>query len=144
MHNFISVPFKTETSHGIAQVNGVAKFSPAGIVLEFEKKILGLISEGIKEARLSTADILDISFKKGFLSRNAKIEVRTRSLHALNGIPNNEGVLSLKVQARDIEKARDAVAKIQLEMNTSAAEALPTHTSLFDNSEDETQKLEDR
>ena len=54
MHNFISVPFKTETSHGIAQVNGVAKFSPAGIVLEFEKKILGLISEGIKEARLST------------------------------------------------------------------------------------------
>lgn len=141
---FTSIPFKTETAHGLTSVNGVAKFSAAGIVLEFESKLFGLISNGIKEARLAIGDILDVRFKKGFLKRGAKIEVRPRSLMALNGIPNDEGKLILKVKAEDFESARDAVARMQKDLGEFTANLPPTHTPvslLFDESEDETKKL---
>jgi len=43
---FTSVPFKAES--GLTQVDGIAKFSSAGIVLEFESKFIGLIKSGVK------------------------------------------------------------------------------------------------
>jgi hypothetical protein len=141
---FTSIPFKTETAHGLTSVNGVAKFSAAGIVLEFEAKLFGLISNGVKEARLAIGDILDVRFKKGFLKRGAKIEVRPRSLMAFKGIPNEEGKLRLKVKAEDFESARDAVARMQKDLGEFSANLPPTHTPvsvLFDESEDETKKL---
>lgn len=144
--SFTSVPFKTESAHGFTSVNGVAKFSSAGIVLEFEAKLFGLISNGVKEARLATDEILDIKFKKGVLKRGAKIEIRAKSLLKLNEFPNSEGKLTLKIQAEDFERARDAVAKLQKDMADEAASLPPYHTSvssLFDGSEDETQKLDE-
>jgi hypothetical protein len=75
---FTSVPFKAES--GLSSVNGIAKFSAAGIVLEFESKLLGLIASGVKEYKLPVAEILDVKFRKGFMKRGAKIEVRTRHL----------------------------------------------------------------
>ena len=65
MQTFTSVPFKTESEHGLTQVNGVAKFSSAGVVLEFESKLFGLIGGGVKEVRLPKDEILDVKFKKG-------------------------------------------------------------------------------
>lgn len=138
---FTSIPFKTETAHGLKSVNGVAKFSSAGIVLEFESKLFGLISDGVKEARLAVGDILDVRFKKGFLKRGAKIVVRPRSLMALNGIPNEEGKLTLKIKAEDFDRAREAVELIQRDIDTYVAQLPPPAISLFDNSEDETKKL---
>ncbi len=55
MQNFTSIPFKAEKYHGLAEVNGFAKFSSAGIVLEFESKALGLVSLGVEEGRLALA-----------------------------------------------------------------------------------------
>ncbi|HMT08708.1 MAG TPA: hypothetical protein PKA82_11945 [Pyrinomonadaceae bacterium] len=141
---FTSIPFKTETAHGLKSINGVAKFSAAGIVLEFESKLFGIISDGVKEAQLSIGDILDVRFKKGFLKRGAKIEVRPRSLMAFNKIPNEEGKLILKVKAEDFESARDAVLRMQKDLGEFTANLPPTHTPvslLFDESEDETKKL---
>lgn len=66
MQNFTSIPFKTDKYQGLAEVNGFAKFSSAGIVLEFETKMLGLVSTGVEEGRISIQDILDIKFKKAF------------------------------------------------------------------------------
>ena len=71
MQSFISVPFKTES--GLSQVNGVGKFSSAGVVLEFESKLFGILPGGVKEARIPIAEILDVKFKKGVLKRGAKI-----------------------------------------------------------------------
>ena len=65
--SFISVPFKAES--GLSQVNGVAKFSSAGVVLEFESKLFGIIGVGVKEVRLHKEDILDLKFRKGVLKR---------------------------------------------------------------------------
>ena len=138
---FTSIPFKTETAHGLKSVNGVAKFSSAGIVLEFESKLFGLISDGVKEARLAVGEILDVRFKKGFLKRGAKIVVRPRSLMAFNGIPNEEGKLKLNIKAEDFDRAREAVELLQRDINAYVAQLPPPAISLFDNSEDETKKL---
>ena len=146
MQNFTSIPFKSEKYHGLSEVNGFAKFSSAGIVLEFETKALGLVSLGVEEGRISLQDILDIKFKKGVFKRSAKIEIRTRSLAAMAGLPNDSGKLILKIKAEDFESGQDAVEKLQKDMAEHAASLPPTHTPvsvLFDESEDETRELRD-
>jgi len=142
MQSFTSVPFKTDS--GLSQINGVAKFSSAGIVLEFESKLFGLISNGVKEARLATSEILDVKFRKGVLKRGTKIEIRAKSLAKLNELPNSDGKLTLKIEAGDFERARDAVAKLEKDMADEAAAMPPYHTPvslLFDSGEDDTQEL---
>ena len=151
MQNFVSVPFTAQKHSGLSEVNGMAKFSRAGIVFEFESKLLGLISEGVKEARIPTAEILDVIFKKAILRRKAWIEIRTRSLAAMADVPNSDGKVSLRIKPVDFELAQNAVAKLQadladfeLDQTKQASELPPTHTPvsvLFDASEDETQEL---
>jgi hypothetical protein len=144
MQGFTSIPFKTESAHGLTSVNGVAKFSSAGIVLEFEAKLFGLISHGVKEARLAVAEILDVKFKKGVMRRGAKVEVRLNSFVKLADIPHNEGKIVLKITVDDFERARDAVERLQKNMSEYAASLPPPQTpvrSLFSDSEDETEEL---
>ena len=143
---FTSVPFKTESSHGLTSYNGVAKFSPAGIVLEFESKILGMIPGGVKEVRLPIAEILDIKFKKGLLKLGSKIVIRTRTFAVLSAMPNDNGRVTLKLIREDFELGRNAVEQIQKEMAGYAAELPPPRTpvgDLFqDQSEEETRSLD--
>ena len=142
MQSFTSVPFKTES--GMSSVNGVAKFSPAGIVLEFESKLFGLISTGVKEARLPIAELHDVKFKKGVMKRGSKIEIRLNSFTKLTEVPNQEGKIVLKLFPDDFERARDAVARLEKDMAEHNASLPPPHPplrSLFDESEDDTKKL---
>ena len=147
MQSFTSVPFTTESAHGLKSVNGVAKFSSAGIVFEFESKLFGLISDGVREARLSTDEILDVKFKKGLFKRGAKIVIRTKTMAKLVELPNSDGKITLKIQADDFERGRDAVDALQKDMTEKANALPPTHTPvsvLFDESEEETKELPDR
>ena len=142
MPNFTSVPFKTES--GMSSVNGVAKFSAAGIVLEFESKLFGLISTGVKEARLPIGDLHDVRFKKGVMKRGAKIEIRLDSFAKLTEVPNRDGKIVLKLFPDDFERARDAVARLEKDLADHNASLPPPHPplrSLFDESEDDTQDL---
>jgi hypothetical protein len=142
---FISVPFKTESEHGLTSYNGVAKFSPAGIVLEFESKILGMIPGGVKEVRLPIAEILDIKFKKGFFRLGAKIIIRTRTFAVLAALPNSNGRVSLKLIREDFELGKNAVDQLNKEISGYIDELPPPRTpvgELFgDESEDETRQL---
>lgn len=142
MQSFTSVPFKTES--GLSSVNGVAKFSSAGVVLEFESKLFGLITTGVKEVRLAVAEILDVKFKKGVLKHGAKIEIRMKTFTKLREVPNKDGKLTLKLVPDDFERARDAVETLQKEMTEYTESLPPLHTPLsvlFDESEDETLEL---
>ncbi|HMQ03067.1 MAG TPA: hypothetical protein PKD26_04055 [Pyrinomonadaceae bacterium] len=143
--NFTSVPFKTESAHGLNTINGIAKFSAAGIVLEFESKWLGIIGGGVKEVRLPLAEILDIKFKKGVLRRGAKIEVRTRSFASLASLPNDDGKLVLKLSRDDFERGQAAAEQTEKLIKQLAESLPPPHTpvsQLFeDGSEEETQTL---
>ena len=142
---FTSVPFKTETAHGLTSINGVAKFSPAGIVLEFESKFFGVIPGGVKEVRVATGELLDIKFKKGLFRLGAKIEFRTKTFAALSELPNNNGKVTLKLLRDDFERGETAVAQMQREIARDQAELPPPHSpvsQLFDDeSEEETKEL---
>jgi len=142
MQTFTSVPFKSES--GLSQTNGLAKFSAAGIILEFESKFLGLVSKGVKEVRLSIDELLDVKFRKGFMKRGAKIEIRLRSMTKLRELPNQEGKIVLKIAAEDWELANEAVARFEKDSKERSASLPPTHTPvsvLFDETEEDTQEL---
>lgn len=138
--NFISVPFKTEGAHGLTTVDGIAKFSGAGIILEFETKIIGLVKTGVKEVRLPVGEILDVKFRKGFMKRFAKIEIRMKNFTALSEVPNEGGKIKLKLVHDDFERGREAVGRLHNEVVEYKEVEPPVHTPvsrLFDENEDD-------
>lgn len=145
MQGFTSIPFKTETAHGFTTVNGIAKFSSAGVVLEFEAKLFGIIGGGVKEVRLPKDDILDVKFKKGFFRRGAKIEVRMKSFAKLAELPNQDGKLTLKLVRDDFERGQDAVDQLKKDLAAHAATLPPPRTPVSDlfleDLEEETKQL---
>ena len=145
MHGFTTVPFKTESEHGLTQVNGVAKFSSAGVVLEFEAKLFGLIGDGVKEVRLPLGEILDVKFKKGLFRIGSKIVIRMKTFTKLAELPSTNGKLMLKLVRDDFERGQSAVEQLQKDMAEHAESLPPPHTpigELFaDDSEDETCEL---
>ena len=140
MQGFTSIPFKTEGSHGLTTVNGVAKFSPAGIVLEFEAKLFGLFGGGVKEVRLPLAEILDIKFRKGVFKRGAKIEVRTRTFAAISEIPNSDGKLVLKLVRDDFDRGKLAVEQLQKDLISHEQSLPPPQTPVSQLFQDETEE----
>jgi hypothetical protein len=142
MQSFTSIPFKTKSD--FSHVDGIAKFSSAGIVLEFESKFLGLIGTGVKEVRLPLLEILDIKFRKGVFNRGAAIEIRTRTFSTLANLPNKDGKLTLKLVRDDVDRAREAIERLNRDLKEEAESRPPNHvpvSSLFDESEDETKLL---
>ena len=143
---FTSVPFKTETASGLSQINGVAKFSPAGIVLEFESKLFGVIPGGVKEVRIPVGELLDVKFRRGLFRIGAKIEIRTRTFATLAALPNNNGKVTLKLIRDDFERGQNAVEQMQKDLSYNASELPPSRTpvsQLFeDESEEDTKGLE--
>lgn len=146
MQSFISVPFKTES--GLSKVDGMGKFSPAGIVLEFESKLFGIITNGVKEARISTSEILDVKFRKGVFKLGAKIEIRLKDFAKMSQLPSKDGKVTLKINRDDFDRALEAVQIIQKELNETRESLPPTQTPvsrLFDDeSEYETKELDDK
>lgn len=145
MQGFTTVPFKTESEHGLTKVNGVAKFSSAGVVLEFESKLFGLIGDGVKEVRLAKDEILDVKFHKGLFKYAAKIVIRTKTFTKLAELPSSEGKLTLKLVRDDFERAEAAVAQLQKDLTAHAESLPPVHTpvsKLFEEEgEEETRQL---
>ena len=145
MHRFTSIPFKTESAHGFKTVHGVAKFSSAGVVLEFESKILGFIGEGVKEVRLPLGEILDVRFRKGLFRRGAKIEIRVKSLSVLSQLPTDDGKLKLKLVPEDFDRGQSAVEQLHKDLIADAAALPPPHTPVSDlfieDTEEETGEL---
>lgn len=106
---FTSVPFKASSPNGITEYNGIAKFSPAGIVVEFDSKFLGLIGGEVKEVRVGLEEILDIRFRKGFYRFFASIQFRLQNFTKLSELPNDSGKVNLKIKREDYQLAERAV-----------------------------------
>lgn len=142
---FISVPFKISDAHyGLAPVDGMAKFSAAGIVLEFEAKILGLMKTGVKEVRIPLAEVLDIKVKSGAFNTKieklfgAKIELRLNNFTTLSEIPNKDGKIILKILRADRELAEKAVKVIEDSQNKSLLDGESPVSLIY---EDDTKEL---
>ena len=140
---FISVPFKIDDN--FSQVAGVGKFSPAGVVLEFESKLFGIIGGGVKEVRLAKDEILDVKFRKGLFRHGAKIEIRTKTFAKLAELPSDDGKLTLKLVRDDFERGREAVEQLQKDLAEHAETLPPPRTPVselfLEESEDETAEL---
>ena len=144
--NFISIPFKIETEHGLTSGDGIAKFSSAGIVLEFEMKIIGLVKTGAKDVRLPLEEILDIKFKKGFFRYLTKIEIRMQSFLKLSEVPNQDGKIILRIPRDQHAQAKEAVEILQKNLHDYNASLPPPQTpvqSLFEGEDLDTNKLEE-
>lgn len=142
MQNFISVPFRTES--GLSEINGMGKFSPAGIVLEFESKLFGIIKSGVNEFRIALNEILDVKFRKGFFKYGAKIEIRLKDFTKQSKLPNSDGKIILRIKRDDFERAREAVLKLQKDLSELQNSLPPVQTpvrSLFDENEAETKEF---
>jgi len=132
--SFTSVPFKTES--GLSQIDGIAKFSSAGIVLEFESKFFGLIKGGVKEIRVGIDEILDLKLKKGLFKVGVSIQIRLKNFTKLSELPSQDGKLTLKIKREDFDLAKEAVERFTKDLDDHNASQPPTHTSvseLFDN-----------
>ena len=125
---FTSVPFKAES--GLSQIDGIAKFSTAGVVLEFESKFIGLIKGGVKETRIALDEILDIKFKKGFFKAGASIQIRLKTYTKLSELPSQDGKLTLKIKREDFDLAREAVGSLEKDLADHNASLPPAHTSV--------------
>lgn len=106
---FISVPFSGDSPNGMMHYNGIAKFSAAGIVIEFDSKFLGLVGGEVKEIRIQLDDILDIRFRRGVLKFFAQIQIRLQNFSMLAALPNDDGKVKLNVKRGDHALATRAV-----------------------------------
>ena len=134
---FISVPFKTKS--GVSQIDGIGKFSAAGIVLEYEGRIFGVIKSGVKESRLTLDDLLDVRFRKGFFKIGARIEIRTKSFAKLTETPNRDGKIILQISRANFDLARNAITKLQKNLTEQQESLPPVHTPvtrLFDDDDE--------
>ncbi len=137
--NFISVPFKADKGDGLFEFDGIAKFSSAGIVIEFEKKFLGMFGSEIKEVRFGIEDILDIKFRRGFLKFFSKIQFRLGNMGKLKDLPNKGGKVSLKIKREDFALAESAVRFFESAIYSAPEELPPPQTpvgELFGETED--------
>ena len=142
--NFVTIPFKIEGAHGgFAVVNGMAKISRAGIILEFEAKIFGMMKTGIKEVRVALGEIENVQIKKRFFK--STMEIRLNNFKTLSEIPTKEGRIILQISKDDRPRAEQAallLEKSRLEQDALDFIKSPVN-SLFDDDE-ETKELEDK
>ena len=117
---FITIPFKIEGAHGgFAVVNGMAKISRAGIVLEFEAKIFGMMKTGIKEVRVALKEIEDARTKRRFFRHT--LEIWLNNFKTLSEIPNKDGRIILQISKDDRPRAVEAIKILQTARSESDA-----------------------
>ena len=144
--HFVSIPFKASSSNGMTEYNGIAKFSPAGIVFEFDSVLLGLIGGKVKEVQVALNEIFDIKFRRGIYKIFAQIQIRLKNFTKLSQLPNYSGKVTLKIKREDYELAREAVAKLQKDLNEQGEFLLLEHSPvsrLFGDGE-ETKDLDEK
>lgn len=132
---FTSVPFKAESSSGFVECNGIAKFSEAGIVFEFESKFLGLFGGEVREVRVGLDEISDIRFRKGFFRFFSSIRLKLRHFSKMSKLPHEDGKIKLKIRREDFFVAREAVDRMLFHLGRLPGELPPAQTSvgeLFD------------
>lgn len=116
---FISFMFSVpDVHHGFAAVDGIARASRYGLILEFETKYLGLLKSGVKEVGISISEIESVNLKEGWL--RTEIVVKARSLRTLTEIPgSHQGRVKLRVSRREKEIAKQVVSILMLHISES-------------------------
>jgi hypothetical protein len=95
----------------------------AGLTLEYQVRLLGLIGFGIREITVPFGEIAAVHLKKNFLQ--TRIVLQTRSLRTLDAVPGSRtGQLVLRVARRDRETAALLVSALRLHLSELAVNRL--------------------
>lgn len=140
--NFITVSFKIEGAHGgFAVVNGMAKISRAGIILEFEAKIFGMMKTGIKEVCIALNEIETIEIRKRLFKTT--MEIRLNNFKTLSEIPNKEGRVVLQISKDDRLRAEQAARLLEkTKLEQDAIDFIKSPVNRLFGDDDETKELE--
>jgi hypothetical protein len=109
----------------MTEYNGIAKFSPAGIVVEFESKLLGLVGGEVKEVRIALDEILGVRFRKGIYKFFAQIQLRLKNYTKISQLPNDSGKVKLNIKREDFELAQKAVEQTLQHLSENKQLILP-------------------
>jgi hypothetical protein len=105
----------SEVYEGLAEAHGIVRAESWGIALEYEvaDAFLGVLKSGVKEARIPYEDLETVEATRGFLSGG--LQIRVRSLRALEGIPGGKkDTLTLGVARKDRAAAEEFASTIAL------------------------------
>jgi len=140
---FITIPFKIEGAHGgFSVVSGMAKISRAGVVLEFEAKVFGIMKTGIKEVRVHLKEIEDVKNKRRFFKYT--LEIWLNNFKTLSEIPTKDGRIILQISKDDRPRADEAIRILQSAKSESdALEILQTPVSRLFGDDEEIKELND-
>ena len=95
---------------GFAEGQGLAKLSPAELILEFvvRDSVVSVFKSGLKEIRIPRAEIDTARLKRGWFG--AKVHVRVKSLKWLADLPGCDGgEVTLHIARRDRDQAASFV-----------------------------------
>lgn len=142
--NFITIPFKIEGAHGgFSVVNGMAKISRAGIVLEFEAKIFGMMKTGVKEVRVPVGEIEDLKIRKRFF--RLSLEIWLNNFKTISEIPNKDGRVILQITRDDRARADQGIKVLQnARAEKEALEILQTPVGRLFGDDDETENSDEK
>jgi len=143
---FIAVPFKADKGDGFVEINGIAKVSSAGIVFEYESKVLGMFGGEVTEVQVGIADIMSVEFKRGFYKFFSRIHIRLSNITLLSRLPNSSGKVKLKIKREDFDVAESAVEKLTSLLTDPVGELPPAQTpvaELFEASSEDKYKTND-
>ncbi|CAA9396729.1 MAG: hypothetical protein AVDCRST_MAG74-1349 [uncultured Pyrinomonadaceae bacterium] len=141
--NYISIAFKIDGSQtgGFKTVDGMAKISRAGIVVEFEAKIFGIMKTGIKEVRIPLAEIEEVRVGRKFFKHT--LEIWLNNFRTLSEIPNKDGRIILQISKEDRTRAEQAARVLQTARSeTDALEILNSPVSRLFGDDEETKETE--
>ncbi len=143
--NFISIAFKIDGSQtgGFKTVDGMAKISRAGIVVEFEAKIFGIMKTGIKEVRIPLKEIEEVRVNKKFFKHT--LEIWLNNFRTLSEIPNKDGRIILQISKEDRPRAEQAARVLQTARSeTDALEILNSPVSRLFGDDEEINETENK
>ena len=107
----VTLPFTVpDLFAGLAEVKGLAKASPAEVVLEFlvADTVINLIKSDVKEVRVPRAEVALVRLKRGWFG--AKVYIRLKSMKWLAELPGCEhGEITLRVARPDRDTAASFV-----------------------------------
>ena len=115
---FISIPFEVEGDN-MARGRGIAKFSPVGIVMEFETSFLGFLNHEFKDIRIPMSEIMDVKLIHGLFNSNfekffhTRIHIRLNNYQTMSEIPSKNGRIIFKIHRRDRDLADLAMAALE-------------------------------
>lgn len=120
----LPLPFSVARVHaGLSEATGLARMTEAGLTLEYQVRLLGLIRFGIREITVPFGEIAAIQLKKNLLQ--TRIVLQTRSLRTLGAMPGSRtGQLVLRVARRDRETAALLVSALRLHLSELAVNRL--------------------